>query len=175
VLDASNRIEDATAEFEAAVKASPVPPEAHFGLGSVYWKQQRFEDARRGFEAELVNQPQHVQALTYLGDAEMHLNQEKAAEAHLRSALALDKNTRLAQLDLDILLAARNVSGEAALRFREAIRIDPSQPDAHYRLGRLLSSLGRGKEAEGEFEKVKKLAGERPPPPLVQLPGRPQQ
>ena len=71
-LDASNRTEAATAEFEAAVKASTVPPNAHFGLGYLYWKQRRYEEACREFEAELANQPQHAQALTYLGDAEMH-------------------------------------------------------------------------------------------------------
>jgi tetratricopeptide (TPR) repeat protein len=174
VLDASNRVEAATAEFEAAVKVSPVPPDAHFGLGYLYWKQRRYEDACPEFEAELAGQPQHAQALTYMGDAEMHLDREKRAEAHLRRALALDANIRLAQLDLGIVLAARNDSDEAARRFREAIRLDPSKPDAHYHLGRLWRSLGRNREAQAEFEKVKNLAAEQPPPPLVQLPGRPQ-
>jgi tetratricopeptide (TPR) repeat protein len=173
VLDASNQVEAATAEFEAAVKASPAPPEAHFGLGYLYWKQQRYADACREFEAELANQPRQAQALTYLGDAEMHTDLQKPAEIHLRRALALDENIRLAQLDLGILLAARNDSDEAVRRFREAIRIDPSKPDAHYRLGRLWSSLGREQKAQDEFEKVKKLAAEKTPPPLIRIPGRP--
>ncbi|HEY2012664.1 MAG TPA: tetratricopeptide repeat protein [Bryobacteraceae bacterium] len=172
-LDASNREEAATAEFEAAVKASTVPPNARFGLGYLYWKQQRYEEACREFEAELKAQPQHAQALTYLGDAEMHADRNQPAEMHLRRALALDANIRLAHLDLGILLAMRNESGEAALCFGEAIRIDPSKPDAHYRLGRLWSAMGREQAAQGEFEKVKKLAAEEPPPPLLRLSGRP--
>jgi hypothetical protein len=48
-------------------------PEVHFGLGYQYWKQQRYEDAKREFRAELAQQPQHPQSLLYLGDAEMHL------------------------------------------------------------------------------------------------------
>ena len=150
-----------------------MPPEAHFGLGYLYWKQRRYEDAAREFEAELASQPQHAQALTYLGDAEMHTNRRKSAGQHLRRALALDAKIRLANLDLGIILAAMNDSDEAVRLFREAIRIDPSQPDAHYRLGRLLSSLGREQEAQAEYEKVKDLAAEQPPPPLVRLPGRP--
>jgi len=150
-----------------------VPPEAHFGLGYLYWKQRRWEEARREFEAELASQPQHVQALTYLGDAEMHADREKSAEQHLRGALALDAGIRLAHLDLGILLAARKESDEAARHFREAIRIDPAKPDAHYRLGRLWSSLGRQQEAQAEFDKVKALAAEETPPPLIQLSGRP--
>ena len=173
VLDASNQTEAATVEFEAAVKASRVPAEAHFGLGYLYWKQQRYDEACREFQAELAGQPQHAQALTYLGDAEMHADREKPAEEHLRRALALDANIRLAQLDVGTLLAARYETEEAARRFREAIRIDPSKPDAHYRLGRLWNSLGREREAQAEFEKVKTLATDEAPPPLMHLTGRP--
>ena len=171
-LDASDRTEAATAEFEAAVKASSVPPDAHFGLGYLYWKLRRYEEACHEFEAELKTQPQHAQALTYLGDAEMRTEKDGPSETRLRRALALDANMRLADLDLGIVLAARNDSGEAVRHFREAIRIDPSQPDAHYRLGRLWSSLGREHDAQGEFDKVQKLAAEEPPPPLLRLSGR---
>jgi tetratricopeptide (TPR) repeat protein len=168
-------VEAATAEFEAAVKASSAPPETHFGLGYLYWKQQRFDEACRQFEAELANQPQHAQALAYLGDAEMHSEREKPAETHLRRALTLDPKIRLAHFDLGIILAGRNESDQAVRYFREAIRLDPSVPDAHYRLGRLLSSLGREQEAQAEFEQVKKMAADVPPPPLLRLPGRPRQ
>ena len=75
-------------------------------------------------------------------------------------------------MDLGIVLAGGNDSGEAIPHFREAIRIDPSKPDAHYRLGRLLSSLGREQEAQAEFDKVKQLAVEQAPPPLIRLPGQ---
>ena len=128
VLDASNRTEAATTEFEAAVKASPVPPNAHFGLGYLYWKQRRYEEACREFEAEVANQPKHAQALTYLGDAEMHADRKKPAETHLQRALAVDANIRLAHLDLGILLAANKDSNEAVRHFREAIRLDPPSP-----------------------------------------------
>jgi Flp pilus assembly protein TadD len=107
--------------------------------------------------------------LTYLGDVEMQAGNDKAAEDHLRRALKLAPDTRLAHLDLGIVLARRNAAAEAARHFREAIRIEPSKPDAHYRLGRLLSSLGREEEAQSEFDKVKELASEEPPP-LVRLP-----
>ena len=66
----------------------------------------------------------------------------------------------------------RTIPAAPREHFQEAIRIDPSKPDAHYRLGRLWSSLGRDEEAQAEFEQVKKLAAEEPPPPLIRLPGR---
>jgi len=170
VLDAANQVVQATAEFEAAVKAPLPEPEAHFGLGYLYWKQKRFEEARREFQAELANQPRHTQALTYLGDAEMHSKSEKTAEEHLRRALSLDSNIRLAHLDLGILLANRSDPAAAASQFREAIRMDATKPDAHYRLGRLLRSMGREREADAEFARVKELAKEESPAPLIKLP-----
>lgn len=122
------RPEQATAEFQAAVKASPRQPEAHFGLGYLYWKQKRFEEARREFQAELANQPQHTQALTYLGDAEMHAGDEKAAEQHLRAALKLDANIRLAHLDLGIILANMNDPTAPRVTFaRPSASIRPSR------------------------------------------------
>jgi Flp pilus assembly protein TadD len=113
-----------------------------------------------------------MQALTYLGDAEMHTENEKAAAEHLRQALRLDANIRLAHLDLGILLTSQGDSSEAARHLREAIRIDPSKPDAHYRLGRLWRSLGREAEADAEYAKVKELSREEPQAPLIKLPGQ---
>jgi Tfp pilus assembly protein PilF len=143
----------------------------HFGLGYLYWKQKRYEEARREFQAELAAQPRHTQALTYLADAEMRSGTETAAEEHLRRALKLDPNIRLAHLNLGILLSGKSQSEEAAAHFREAIRIDPSKPDAHYRLGRLWLSLGRNKEADAEFAKVKSLANQEGPEALINVPG----
>jgi Flp pilus assembly protein TadD len=168
VLDAANQPEQATAEFEAAVKAAPREPEVHFGLGYLYWKQKRYDEARREFQAELANQPQHAQALAHLGDSEMH-GDDKGAADHLRQALKLDPKLRLAHLDLGIVLAASGDAAGAESHFREAIRLDPSGPDAHYRLGRLFRSLGRTEDAEAEFAKVKELGQEQPQPPLLSV------
>lgn len=154
------------------MKAPAVPREAHFGLGYLYWKQHRYEEAGQVFRAELERLPEHGQALAYLGDVEMRLERDASAEVFLRRALFQDTNLRLAHLDLGILLAKKNDSSGAARHFQEAVRIDGSKPDAHYRLGRLWMSLGRTEEAQVEFAAVKKLAKEEAPPPLVRLPGR---
>ena len=61
----------------------PRSPEVHFGLGYLYWKRKRYQEAGREFQAELANQREHVQALTYLGDVEMQAGNDKAAEDHL--------------------------------------------------------------------------------------------
>jgi tetratricopeptide (TPR) repeat protein len=172
VLDAANKEDQATAEFEAAVKVAPHQPEAHFGLGYMYWKQRRFEEASREFRAELADQPEHTQALTYLGDAEMHSGNSQSAREYLQRALKLDAKIRLVHLDLGIILIDHKDYAQAEFHLREAIRLDPSKPDAHYRLGKLWSAVGREKEAEAEFAKVKELANAEQVEPLISVPGR---
>jgi Tfp pilus assembly protein PilF len=118
-------------------------------------------------QAELAIQPQHTQALTYLGDSEMHSGNSESAVKNLQRVLKLDPNTRLAQLDLGMLLAAKHDNAAAEQHLRAAIRLDPSKTDAHYSLGKLLLAMGRQKEAEAEFAVVKKLATQPQQEPLV--------
>jgi Tfp pilus assembly protein PilF len=40
---------------------------------------------------------------------------------------------------------------------RRAVELDPTQPDAHYRLARVYRALGNAPEAEREFTKTKTL------------------
>jgi tetratricopeptide (TPR) repeat protein len=88
-LDASYRTADATAEFEAASKAGPTQPDVHFGLGYLYWKQKRYNDAEREFRKELKNNPKNAQATAYLGDVMMKDGRKQDALALLKDAVQL--------------------------------------------------------------------------------------
>ena len=102
-----------------------------------------------------------------MGDAELQLRRRPQAEAHLREALTLDPNSYLAQLGLRILFTDENKPAAAERRMREAVRLDPSDPDGHYHLGRLLLRMGQRKEAMQEFAEIKRLAREKQPPQLL--------
>ena len=62
---------EAIAEFQAALKVAPQEPNVHFGLGYLYWKSHQYDEAKSEFESELLIDPNHPQALAYLGDIEM--------------------------------------------------------------------------------------------------------
>ena len=64
---------------------------------------------------------------------------------------------RLGYLDLGILDASAGNNEEAKENFLHAIEMDPTQKDAHWRLGRLYLSMGRQKEAQTEFAKMSEL------------------
>ena len=72
-LDEMNDREGATQQFRAAVKADPQEPNVHFGLGYLLWTQGHYEEAAKEFQAELVNVPNHAQAMVYLGDTHIKM------------------------------------------------------------------------------------------------------
>src|ERR1022692_2481620 len=48
-LDGLGRDPDAIVEFQAAAAASSAEPDVHFGLGYLFWKQRRYDEAEREF------------------------------------------------------------------------------------------------------------------------------
>ena len=155
--DGLNRPLDAIAEFEAAEKAAPQQPDVHFGLGYLLWKQHKYAQAAQEFELEIENDSNQAQALAYLGDTEMKLEETAQAEAALERAVKLPDAVRLAWVDLGIVLAGEGRNDEAAADFEHAIQMDPKQVDAHWRLARLLLAEGKRPEAQAEFAKAAAL------------------
>jgi tetratricopeptide (TPR) repeat protein len=155
-LDGLSRTPEAIREFEMAAKTSPNEPNVHFGLGYLYWKSHRFDEAQQEFQAELKNDPQHAQAWAYLGDIDMKHDPE-AALPLLRKSIELKPDLRIAYVDLGALLAEQKKYSEAISAFQRAIMLDPDEPDAHFRLGRVYRAMGKIAESEKEFGEVKKI------------------
>ena len=143
-------------QFRAAVKANDKEPNAHYSLGYLLWKMKQYREAAHEFEAELANVPNHVQALAYLGDAEMRL-QDPQATPHLLEAVRLDPQMKLAHLDLGILYSDAGRRDDALRELREAAALSPNDVDVHWRLGRLYQAAGMRDEAKAEFDKTRTL------------------
>jgi tetratricopeptide (TPR) repeat protein len=156
-LDGLNREGEAIAEFQAALKIAPKEPDLHFGLGYLYWKSHKYDDAKREFESELAIDPNHRQALTYLGDTELERNNSARAAELLDRATAGGKGLRLAYLDLGTIHMQQKQYEAAVSDLQHAIDLDPSQPDAHYRVARAYQELGKHADAEKEFAKSRAL------------------
>jgi tetratricopeptide (TPR) repeat protein len=156
-LDGLNQTEEAIKQFREAEKVSPHEPEVHFGLGYLLWKNHSFDEAETELKLEIEDNPNHTQALTYLADIAIKQNDDKAARSYLQRAFQQSKVIRLGYLDLGILNAAAGNNEEAEVNFLHAIEMDPTQKDAHWRLGRLYRSMGHQKEAQAEFAKMSVL------------------
>ncbi len=147
----------ATAMFRAAVKADPKQPNAHFGLGYLLWTQKQYPEASQEFQAELANDPKHVQAMVYLADADIQMNGVEQAGPLLNAAVKLDPSVPLAHLDLGIVAAEAGRNEEALREFLQAEKRMPEDVNVHWRLARLYRTMGRKEEARAEFDKASTL------------------
>ncbi|MDR3777010.1 MAG: tetratricopeptide repeat protein [Terracidiphilus sp.] len=143
--------------FREAVKANPKEPNAHFGLGYLLWTLKQYKEAASEFQAELVNDPDHVQAMLYLADTEIQTNQMDTARTRLEKAVKLAPEVGLGHLDLGIIYSEDGRNDEALRELTLAAKIIPDEVSVHWRLGRLYRTLGRKEEAKAEFDKASSL------------------
>jgi tetratricopeptide (TPR) repeat protein len=132
-------------------------PDAHFSLGYVLWILKQYPEAASEFQAELDNNPDHAQAMTYLADVDLQLGHADAVLPLLEKAIKLDSEMELAHLDLGILYTGAGRQDDALREMKEAERLAPDDVDVHWRLGRLYRTMGRKDEAKAEFEKASQI------------------
>jgi tetratricopeptide (TPR) repeat protein len=156
-LDGLGKTPEAIAEFHAAAQVAPREPNVNFGLGYLYWKQHQYDEAKVWFERELAVDPKHAQSLAYLADIELKRDSPDTALPLLEKAVAANKDLRIAYVNLGAALMQKKQYEEAMKALRRAITLDPLQPDAHFRLGRLYQAMGNKAAAQKEFAKVREL------------------
>ncbi len=156
-LDEMKDTPGAIAQFRAAAKADPTMPDVHFGLGYLLWTKLRYEEALPAFEAEVANNPNHVQALAYLGDTEMRLRHPEAAVPLFEKAIEIDPGLELAHLDLGIIYAETGRNDDALREMKAAERLAPDAVDVHWRLGRLYRAMGDKDASKAELDKAKSI------------------
>ncbi|PYY03809.1 MAG: hypothetical protein DMG64_06560, partial [Acidobacteria bacterium] len=132
----------------------PREPNVHFGLGYLYLKANRLDEAKQEFNNELINDPTHAQAVAYLGDVEMRHQNAEGAILLLKKALQLKPDLRLAYMDLAAIYSRQKNYPDAIAALQRAMELDPSEPDAHYRLARIYQAQGKTAESKAEFAKV---------------------
>jgi tetratricopeptide (TPR) repeat protein len=176
-LDGLGRTAEAIPEFAAAAKAAPREPNVNFGLGYLYWKLHKYDEAKAAFESELRIDAAHAQALAYLGDIELKKNSPEKALPLLVKATQLRNDIRIAYLDMGAILSDQKRYPDALAALLRAEKLDPTQADAHYRLARLYRAMGNTAAAQREFAKVNELQDKAedmapkmsdPPPPVPQ-------
>jgi tetratricopeptide (TPR) repeat protein len=144
-------------QFRAAVKADPRMPDVHFGLGYLLWGLLQFDEAAKEFQAELDNNPQHAQALTYLADSDIQMSKPELAPPLLEKAARLDPRIELTHLDLGILAGDAGKKEDALRELKIAERLKPDDQTVHWRLARFYKAAGRNEDAKVEFDKTKSL------------------
>lgn len=156
-LDAMKDSDGAIREFRAAVAANPKEPNVHFGLGYLLWTKKQYAEAAQEFQAELTNNPGYTNAMQYLADSELHLDQNEQAEPLLEKLVKSDPSVFLARLDLGVIYAKAGRRDDALQELSAAETIEPDDVDVHWQLGQLYRTMGKMTLARAEFDKARRL------------------
>ncbi len=156
-LDAQKKTIEAVVAYEKAVKAKPDSINYRYALGSLYWKQIRYDDATREFMEILKREPKEPRASFNLGD--IYLTNGDAAKAVPFLEIAVvnfpeEFDTRFA-LGRAYLLT--NKYQPAIEQLEIAVKLRPEIAEGFYQLGIALQKSGRREEAKPAFKKTQEL------------------
>jgi tetratricopeptide (TPR) repeat protein len=143
----SGRLEDATRDFERALRLNPDFYEAHLNFGSVLLNTGHPAEAMLQYQQALQAPGDHPVAYYSLGNALHSLHRDQDAVAAYSRAVELRPDYPDAENNLGIALEALGRAPEAAAHYRRALELDPSNAAADYNLGNVLGTLGRSDEA----------------------------
>ena len=146
---------NAIAQYREAIRLNPKLPGAHFELA---------EQLRTSSDAALnvLAEGEYKAALQVNAYDELSWRQlagvlsakgdYKTAEENYRKALALQPRDSEAKTGLAIVLISTNRASEAIVLLESAVKDDPTNMAAHYRLSILYRRAGRTADAEHELE-----------------------
>ena len=151
------------AQYREAIRLNPNLPGVHFELA----EQLRASpdpamnaQAEAEYQAALKENPFDVKAWCRLGDSLAGRGAFKAAEDDYKKALALQPNDSDAQTGLAIALMSTDQMSQALPLLEDAVKNDPTNIVAHYRLSVLYRRGGRVADAQhemSEFNHYKEL------------------
>lgn len=150
-LEASNKDEEAIAEYRKVLSRNPEVQNIHFAIGTLYWKDQHLQEARGELEAELKLNPNHPDALYELGDIAAFSGDTQVAEKYFLAALRLRPNLLEAHYGLEKICTQSGRYQQSLDHLRKVLSIDPSEATAHYRLAAVYRKMGRPADAEKEL------------------------
>lgn len=130
-----DKIDQAIAELQTAVRQRPGYAPAHFALAHAYFDKKQYPLAEAELKRVLELAPDQTGARYELGM--VYFNQHRIAEAKeiFTNLVQSDPNDGYAHLGLGMTLAAEQNHGAAVGEFKVAANLDPDLDSVFYRLG----------------------------------------
>jgi tetratricopeptide (TPR) repeat protein len=150
--DGLDRTPEAIEEFTAARALAPAQTDVNFGLGFLYWKSHEYSKAVAAFQREIEVGGDVAKAEAYWGDVLLKEGKRSQARAFLSQAVRSLPGEWIAHCDLGILDVDAKQYAQAEHELQEAIQIDPSQFEPHYRLAQVYRAEGKIQLAKAQFD-----------------------
>ncbi|MDR3404796.1 MAG: tetratricopeptide repeat protein [Chthoniobacter sp.] len=125
-----------------------------FDLALQHHQAGRLADAEALYRQILAVQPNHADALHFLGVIAHQSGRNDLAVDHIRKSIALKPGNHAAHSNLATALAQRGQLEEALGEYRLAIELKPEDTAAHFNLGNALLRQGRPDEASVAYQRA---------------------
>lgn len=155
-----DRLDDAQACFENAVRIKPDFSDGWNNIGALAMQRHDLAKAKTAFEKVLADP---VYSTPYVTRANLgwlyHMQgDDKAALAQLREALAIDESYCAAHKFTAALYEESGKKDDAALAWKEFARVCPEEPEALYQTGRMQLEDGDAQGAARSFARCQAYA-----------------
>ena len=145
----------AISQYREAIRLNPSLPGVHFELAEVMRTSADpaiSAQAEAEYKAALKINPHDALSWRQLGGIHTAKGDFKAAEEDYKRALAVQPNDAEAKTGLAIVLISTNRTDEAVPLLESALKDDPTNMTAHFRLSGLYRRAGRTADAAREME-----------------------
>mmetsp|Transcript_15434 Transcript_15434/g.20499 ORF Transcript_15434/g.20499 Transcript_15434/m.20499 type:complete len:285 (-) Transcript_15434:99-953(-) len=120
---------------------------AWYGLGAIYFRQEKYDLAEYHFQKALTINPQSSVLHCHLGMAQYANGKPYEALDTLEGAFQLDPHNAQARYQRATILMSLNRPQQALLEFEKVRDAAPREASVHFAMGRVLKRLGRPEQA----------------------------
>jgi tetratricopeptide (TPR) repeat protein len=159
ILASRGRHDEAVAEYEALIRASPTPSGVHHDLAMLYRKRGAWDKALCEFELEQRTVPEDERVAVGISECLLHLGRYEALSRHLKPITVAKEPPEWALLDAASAAKELGQLDDAIRYLHQATLHYPDSPTVHYRLSRLYRLAGRTDLATKENAIFSKLKG----------------
>jgi tetratricopeptide (TPR) repeat protein len=156
LLGLVDRVDEASQQFEAALRLDPYFPWAHHGAATCAAKREKYADAIKAYRRALDLNPSFVRSMEPLAACLLQTGQGDEAERWLRRLLEVQPEDHRAWISLGKMLAQRTRYAEAVTAFRTALSKKPGDPEARRSLALVLGLAGQPKDAQVVYADILK-------------------
>ena len=153
-LRKQGRLDEAIAEFDAAVKLQPDFQHAHIEAAIALTQKGMLDEALARLNEALTLDPQQSRAHGHAGIVLAQSGRLDEAVARFQKAFEIDPYYRTAHANLGRIYLEQGKLEQATVRFRTAMELDDKDPLAHFELGNVLFKGQMLAEAIEQFKKT---------------------
>lgn len=136
-------MDKALACFRNAIRVNPRHYNAWYGLGMIYYKQEKFSLAEMHFQKALDINPQSSVLLCHIGVVQHALKKSEKALDTLNKAIVIDPKNPLCKFHRASVLFANEKYKSALQELEELKQIVPKESLVYFLIGKVYKKLGQ--------------------------------